>query len=282
MAQNSKLNGNKVVRARNSNVQNRKIENYQKELSIRRLKDTTKTQRACYNSKIGNNKDEQIPLENISENQTQIETDQVETFEINLEGNPNSCLIKIGHMKVRSLIDSGASISLLHNKIYNSIKGLPKLEKRQVNLQRVNRASLNVFGSINLDFNMKGNKMNHTFYVDSDMNRCAILGRDWLIKFGVRVYFDLGCLRVNKTYVLLVEDIDIASIVRLAHTTVFKPQTSNICYVKGNKNYTFSSSKSFEISPITKGHLSSQPGLMFANSVAKINKKKTSNANSYS
>ncbi|CAG2214089.1 unnamed protein product [Mytilus edulis] len=138
-------------------------------------------------------------------------------------------------MKVRSLIDSGASVSLLHNKIYNSIKGLPKLEKKKVNLQGVNGASLNVLGSINLDFNMKGNKMNHTFYVVSDMNRNAILGRDWLVKFGVRVYFSLGCLRINKTYVPLVEDIHIASIVRLAQTTVFKPQTSNICYVKGFK-----------------------------------------------
>lgn len=84
MARNSKLNGNKKVKARNSNVQIRNIE-----------------------------------------------TDQVETFEINLAGNPNSCLIKIAHMIVRSLIDSGASISLLHNKIYNSIKELPKLEKKE-------------------------------------------------------------------------------------------------------------------------------------------------------
>ncbi|CAG2228077.1 unnamed protein product [Mytilus edulis] len=246
MARNSKFNGNKKVRARNSNIQNRNFETYQ----------------------------EQKSFENASENKIENESEQVETFEINLAGNPNSCLIKIAHMKVRSLIDSGASVSLLHNKIYNSIKGLPKLEKKKVNLQGVNGASLNVLGSINLDFNMKGNKMNHTFYVVSDMNRNAILGRDWLVKFGVRVYFDLGCLRINKTYVPLVEDIHIASIVRLAQTTVFKPQTSNICYVKGNKNYTFSSSKSFEISPITKGHLSYQPGLMVANSVANINEKR--------
>ncbi|CAG2207429.1 unnamed protein product [Mytilus edulis] len=246
MARNSKFNGNKKVRARNSNIQNRNFETYQ----------------------------EQKSFEKASENKIENESEQVETFEINLAGNPNSCLIKIAHMKVRSLIDSGASVSLLHNKIYNSIKGLPKLEKKKVNLQGVNGASLNVLGSINLDFNMKGNKMNHTFYVVSDMNRNAILGRDWLVKFGVRVYFDLGCLRINKTYVPLVEDIHIASIVRLAQTTVFKPQTSNICYVKGNKNYTFSSSKSFEISPITKGHLSYQPGLMVANSVANINEKR--------
>ncbi|VDI05236.1 Hypothetical predicted protein [Mytilus galloprovincialis] len=98
MARNSKFNGNKKVRARNSNIQNRNFETYQ----------------------------EQKSFENASENKIENESEQVETFEINLAGNPNSCLIKIAHMKVRSLIDSGASVSLLHNKIYNSIKGLPK------------------------------------------------------------------------------------------------------------------------------------------------------------
>ncbi|CAC5423266.1 unnamed protein product [Mytilus coruscus] len=99
LARNLKFNRNKVVGVRNSNLQNRNIETYQKDVGIRRLKDTSKTQRTCYNSYIRNNTDEQIPLENISENKTQSETDQVETFEINLAGIPNSRLIKIAHMK---------------------------------------------------------------------------------------------------------------------------------------------------------------------------------------
>lgn len=33
------------------------------------------------------------------------------------------------------------------------------------------------------------------------MNRNMILGRDWIKQKGVRLYFDLGYLRIGKTYV---------------------------------------------------------------------------------
>ena len=41
--------------------------------------------------------------------------------------------------------------------------------------------------------------MNHTFIVASGINKNVILGKDWLSKFGVRLYFDLQKLRVGKT-----------------------------------------------------------------------------------
>jgi hypothetical protein len=42
-----------------------------------------------------------------------------------------------------------------------------------------------------------------------------ILGREWLKQNGVRLYFDLGYLRIDKTYVRLEEDIHISSFLRL-------------------------------------------------------------------
>jgi hypothetical protein len=39
-----------------------------------------------------------------------------------------------------------------------------------------------------------------------------ILGREWLKQNGVRLYFDLGYLRIDKTYVRLEEDIHISSL----------------------------------------------------------------------
>ncbi len=41
---------------------------------------------------------------------------------ISLAGNPNSCLIKIQKQKYRALIDSGAEVSLINRKIYDSLK----------------------------------------------------------------------------------------------------------------------------------------------------------------
>ena len=37
-------------------------------------------------------------------------------FSINLAGNPNSCVIKIQKQRFRSLVDSGAEVSLMHKK----------------------------------------------------------------------------------------------------------------------------------------------------------------------
>ena len=71
------------------------------------------------------------------------------------------------------------------------------------------------------------------------MNRNIILGQDWLIKNGVRMYYDLGCLRVNNTYVPLIEDIHTPSVVRLKSTPVLKPHDAYICKgrVKNNPQY---------------------------------------------
>ena len=45
------------------------------------------------------------------------------------------------------------------------------------------------------------------------MNRNMILGTDWLKNHGVRIYYDLGCIRIgDKNYVNLEEDIHIASV----------------------------------------------------------------------
>ena len=190
---------------------------------------------------------------------------------INLAGNPNSCILFfIKNRKLRALVDSGAQCSLLHNKIYKSLPGLPKLSKKKVHLQSVNGNSLNCLGSIELELNIKNVKMTHVFFVVSDMNRNVILGRDWLIKNGVRLYFDLGMLRVGDVYAQLEEDIHISSILRLSKDTIFKPQTSNICHVKLKKNFQLSNPKLYEISSISKGYFCGEPGLLVGNSVVKV------------
>ena len=187
-----------------------------------------------------------------------------------MAGNPNSCVIFIKNKKLRCLVDSGAQCSLLHYKRYKTLNGLPKLSKKKVNLQSVNGNSLNCLGSIDIEFSIKSVKMTHTFYVVSDMNRNVILGRDWLVKNGVRLYFDLGMLRVGDVYANLEEDIHISSILRLKSKTTFKPHTTNICFVKVKKNFQLTKSKLYEISAVTKGNLCDEPGLLIGNSVVKI------------
>jgi hypothetical protein len=60
------------------------------------------------------------------------------------------------------------------------------------------------------------------------MNRNLILGRDWLVQNGIRLYYDLGCLRIGQMYVPIEEDMHITSIVRFKIATIRKPQTANV------------------------------------------------------
>ena len=81
-------------------------------------------------------------------------------------------------------------------------------------MQSVNGHALQVDGTVDMPFEIGGLKTSYTFYVVRNMNRKLILGRDWLLKNGVRLYFDLGCIRVHQTYIPLQEDIHISSVVR--------------------------------------------------------------------
>ena len=86
------------------------------------------------------------------------------------------------------------------------MKDKPKLFSKHASLQTVNGEPLKLDGCAEISFEIGGLKMRQTFFVVPDMNRNIILGRDWLEQNGVRMYFDLGCIRVNQTYVPLQDD----------------------------------------------------------------------------
>ena len=89
--------------------------------------------------------------------------------------------------------------------VYKALKVKPKITNHFVNLQSVNGESLEVKGRVNLNFEMNGTKLNHDFYLVKNRNRNLIIGHDFLTKNGVRLYFDLACLRVNNTFVRLIK-----------------------------------------------------------------------------
>lgn len=134
-------------------------------------------------------------------------------------------------MKFRALVDSGAEVSLIHSRIFASLKDKPKVFKKKAHLQSVSGQALNIEGCANITIKIGKTEVTQLFYIVKDMNKNVILGKDWLTQNGVRLYFDLGCLRIGKCYVSLEEDIKIASIVRCAKDAVLKPQTVNVCPV---------------------------------------------------
>lgn len=158
-------------------------------------------------------------------------------FKISVSGSPNSCLVKVGKQRFRTLVDTGAECSLMHRRIYDQLKNKPKLVNKKVCLRSANGTELKCDGCITVQICIGGTEMSQDFYVIRDLNRNLILGLDWLKQNNVRIYFDLKCLRINgKHYVNLEEDIHIASTVRMKKTCLIKPQTAIICYGKVREN----------------------------------------------
>ena len=66
------------------------------------------------------------------------------TFKINVSGSPNSCLVKIGKQRYRTLVDTWAECSLMHRRIYDQLKNKPRLINKKVISLLVLRAGCGV------------------------------------------------------------------------------------------------------------------------------------------
>ena len=124
-----------------------------------------------------------------------------------------------------------------------------------------------------LKYEIGKEKQEHEFFIVPQMNRNIILGRDWLKQFGVHMYYDLGCIRVGKSYVKLEEDLHISSSVRLATKTQIKPQTAKFCMckVKGNKQALHN--RLHQVIPSENSILNQELGLLAVNSIVKTTKQ---------
>lgn len=76
----------------------------------------------------------------------------------------------------------------------------------------VDGSPLDIDGVARISFIIGGNSVVQDFYVTRSMSRNVILGRDWLLSNGVRLYFDLKSLRIKNAYVPLEEDVHISSV----------------------------------------------------------------------
>ena len=65
-----------------------------------------------------------------------------------------------------------------------------------------------------IEYKIGKEKQEHEFFIVPLMNRNIILGRDWFKQFGVHIFYDLGCISVGKSYIILEEDLHISSIAR--------------------------------------------------------------------
>ena len=106
----------------------------------------------------------------------------------------------------------------------------------RIKLQSVSGNPIQVKGAATLHFTLGGEHSDTEFIVVDNINRNIILGRDWLIKNGVRLYYDLKKLKFKTAYVDLDDDIHISSLLHINATTTLKPSSIHHVSAKLNSN----------------------------------------------
>jgi lysozyme family protein len=71
-----------------------------------------------------------------------------------------------------------------YKNVFDSLKTRPKLIKKEVNLQSLNRNLLQITGQTTIPFQSGGIKMSHSFYVASGS---IIYNHDWISIFSIHV-----------------------------------------------------------------------------------------------
>ena len=146
-----------------------------------------------------------------------------------------------------------------------------KVTRVATRLQTAIGEPLSILGQTNITFTMNGLPLTQLFFFVTDgLNRNFILGRDWLKKHEVRLYFDLGMLRIGKICVKLEEDIHISSILRLDKKVALKPQKAAICHVKLSQGFHIPDSRLLQVTNLEPGCLQDEPGLVIQESIDKI------------
>lgn len=173
----------------------------------------------------------------------------------------------MGKSRFRVLVDSGADKSLISLKMFERLPFRPTVHKVTPRLHTASGEQLSIVGQVELMFTMNGQPLEQRFLITDGLNRNFILGRDFLKKYGVRLYFDLGMMRVGRTYVQLEDDIHISAIIRLKKKTVLKPQTAVVCYGKINKGFRATDSGLLEVCNLESGCILDDPGLVVQDTV---------------
>jgi len=88
------------------------------------------------------------------------------------------------------------------------------------------------------------------------------------------MYFDLGMLRIRKTYVKLEEDIHVASILRINKKITIKPQTAVVCNVKLSNGFQIPESGLIEINNVDSDCIQDEPGLVVQEAVNQIDRQR--------
>ena len=185
-------------------------------------------------------------------------------------GVPNSCLISMKKQKWRALVDTGAEVSVMSEKMYSRIRNKSGLKSTSYALQGAGGKPLNVLGVTTLSFKLGSKNFTQKFHVISHASRNLILGTDFLSTHKARIYFDLQKIRVGNEYIDLERDIHISSVVRATTDVLIQPNTTVTMLGKVKDNGYYKSGDLVEFSQGDSGWMANEPGLLAINSVSMV------------
>ena len=87
------------------------------------------------------------------------------------------------------------------------------------------------------------------------------------------MYCDLGCIRIEKSYFKMEQDIHISSLARLTTHTAIRPQTVKFCLCIAMGNKQLFNSKFHHVIPTEDSTISREPGLPTINFTVKTSKE---------
>ena len=123
-----------------------------------------------------------------------------------------------------------------------------------------------------LKYEIGREKREHEFFVVSEMNRNIILGCDCVRHFGVQMYYDLGCIRVGKSYIKMEEDIHVSSIARAVSEIKTAPHMGKMLMCRAKGNPRVFKLRLHQFISTENSIVSQEPGLVPINSIVRINK----------
>ena len=163
--------------------------------------------------------------------------------------------------KFRALCDSGASISIINDKIYQLLLNTGKFKRVDRNpiVKTANNQQMNLTDYVSLTFTASNLVLEHEFAVIKSVNRPVILGRDFMRKYHCRMYFDLNLLRIGKTYVPLIDDKSIQQCLRTIKSTLIPPQSRVQIAVVSQAARNAKRKQTYFVSELSDGFLAQYP-----------------------
>jgi hypothetical protein len=193
------------------------------------------------------------------------------------KSNLPTSLLKIRNTQTRALWDSGAEVSCISTTLWHKIcKGKSeKLENTNTELKSVSGNNLLVLGLFRTNLQIDNESFPAEFYVIKNMKRDLIIGRDFMVRYKVRLDMGQQECHIGKSMVSIASLDIVQNLVRLDQDIEVPPNSFITTSARYGRKAALPCGTKIMWKHENGGFLSREPGLAVANGLglAKANRK---------